>query len=66
MIFWKKASRHVKASWNVGSDEMVKQKTRMPVINVDEAIVPLRPMYFILTVKYASRAPGTPTIDVMA
>ena len=50
MMFWKKASRQVKASWKSESEEMVKRKTKTPVMTVAMAIVPLRPTYLRSTV----------------
>ena len=44
MMFWKKASRHVQRSWILGFVEAVKQKRMTPVMSVEMAIVPLRPM----------------------
>jgi hypothetical protein len=66
MMFWKNASRQVKANWKDESEEIVKRKTNTPVIAVATAIVPFRPMYLISTVQQAIKDPGTPTIAVMA
>jgi hypothetical protein len=51
MTFWKNASRQVKASWKLESDDIVKRNTKTPVIAVATLIVPLRPIYLISTLQ---------------
>jgi len=48
--FWNKASRLENVSWKLGSEEMVKQKRKTPVMTVLMAMVPFRPTYLMSTV----------------
>lgn len=65
IIFWKKASKLVMASWKSGFELIVNKNNMIPVNSVETAIVYFRPMYLTSTVYAAIMEPGTPIIEVI-
>jgi hypothetical protein len=66
MIIWKNDSSEEKTSRTFGSFEAVKQNSKILVIKVEPAIIPLRPMYWISIVTHPTSGPGIPQTTVMA